>query len=250
MNNKANPILLLRGIACLVIFIWHVGLPKEYLLINNINLSWITVPSGIMALWIFFILSGYLNGKNFYQQKYFLTRLGISRFFFNRLIKVAPLYYFNMIFLSLVIYPEVWRSGQQMLLKLFSFTANDFLSLWYFNANLWAVSTEVQFYLCVPLFFYFLSKLPKELPYYLLSLCTILFVGLFIRLIIFYKYQVYNSEKYIAYIYTPLITNIDFFLFGFLLNPIIKISNNFKTLKFPEKYFQIFKTTLLIILLV
>lgn len=220
-NNRADPLLILRGIACLAVLIWHIGPPKRYLYINNINLSWITFPSGIMAVWIFFILSGYLIGKNFYLGKYTLSKKGLYRFFYNRLIRVAPLYFFNIIFLSVFVYPEVWKNSPQMLLRLFTFTANNFWLLWNFNAPLWAVSVEIQFYLLSPLIFLFMIYLPKKLPFYLIFIYIILLFGVLVRTHFYIKYLVFTSYNYISYLYTPLITNIDFFLFGFFLNPII-----------------------------
>lgn len=57
----------LRGLACLAIIWFHLR-PPTWLSINGINLSFITAPSGTLAVYIFYLLSGYTIGYGFFSQ--------------------------------------------------------------------------------------------------------------------------------------------------------------------------------------
>ncbi len=241
MKNKADWLLILRGIACLAVVIWHVGPPKYYLMISGHNLSWLTYPSGIVAVWIFFILTGYLMGKVFITGKYLLTFSGIKKFYINRIKKVVPLYYLNIFILAIFIHPDFLKLKFDTFIKLLTFRANNFWPIMDFNANLWTISTLVQFYIAVPLvYFIFRRFLSKSIYFkYVIGLLIIL-GGLGIRFLIASFYHVYDAETYTIFIYTNLIANIDFFLFGFFLNILIYNFVNYLP-KLPKNYCQIKK---------
>jgi len=216
---KVDCLLILRGLACLGVLIWHVEPPKEFLFFKGINLSFLTFPSGFAALWIFFLLSGYLIGKVFFTGKYDISFRGVVNFYYNRILRIFPLYYFNIIFLSVVFYSSLVKTSPEILIRLLTFTANDFFRLKTFNPPIWAVSAEVQFYLFAPLFFvifYAISK--KKIPLFFIG-PMILLAGLFVRIAFV---QLFNASsdifRYVSLLYSPLYGNLDVFLFGFCIN--------------------------------
>ncbi len=219
MHNKADYLLILRGLACLAVLIWHIEPPKQYLFYQGINFSWITFPSGMAAVWIFFLLSGYFMGKIFFIGKYTLTSTKLRLFYLNRIKRIFPLYYFNVFILSLVVYPGFWISNKSVFLNILTFRVNNFWTIMNFNANLWAISTEVQFYLFVPVIFLVLRKFLKySYSSKIILGILILLSGSAIRYFIAHRYGITNSTTYSTYIYTPLFSNIDFFIFGFFIN--------------------------------
>lgn len=241
MKNKADWLLILRGFACLAVLIWHVGPPKYYLMISGNNLSWLTYPSGIVAVWIFFILSGYLMGKVFITGKYLLTLSGIKKFYINRIKKVVPLYYLNIFILAIFIHPDFIKSKFDTFMKLITFRANNFWPILDFNANLWTISILVQFYIAVPLvYFIFKQFLSKSIYFKYVIGILIILGGLGIRFLIMSFYHVHDAETYSIFIYTNLITNIDFFLFGFFLNILIYDFSQYIS-KLPKNYYKVNK---------
>lgn len=232
MRNKADPLLILRGLACLAVFFWHIGPPKYYLVIKGINFSWITFPSGLAAVWIFFILSGYLMGKIFFIGRYTLTKAGILRFYISRFLRIAPAYYLNILFLAIFIYPAFLRGRLPVFINLLTFRQTDFYPIANFNSPIWTVSTEMQFFLLVPIFFVLFSFIEKKFPLSILAGEAILILGFAIRAYITVHGVVWNAESYSVLVYTPLIANLDIFLFGFFLNMIVRRAKKNTSAKF------------------
>jgi peptidoglycan/LPS O-acetylase OafA/YrhL len=75
-QNRLDPLLVLRGLACLMVTIIHCNPPRNSILFHGLDLSWLCFSNGLVAVWIFFCLSGYLMGKAFYTGRYRLTRQG------------------------------------------------------------------------------------------------------------------------------------------------------------------------------
>ena len=160
-------------------------------------------------------------GKVFFSGKYQLTKKGILRYYFNRFIRIIPLYIFVLI-VSLIIYRDVLNQNGTILFRFLTFTANDFLSVYGFNGNLWTVSLLVQFYVLVPLIYFVLKKVHGwGIPHIFITTFIILF-GMGTRMYYLSHYAFNNISNYVRYIYTPLITNLDIFLFCFYINVIIK----------------------------
>ncbi|MCV3212788.1 acyltransferase family protein, partial [Plectonema radiosum NIES-515] len=90
-----------------------------------------------------------------------------------------------------------------------------------FNGVFWSLSTEVQFYLVVPFIYNFLKYRLVKPNQAFLSGILILIITFIIRLIFWILFRNEISEKityFIKYSYTPLITNLDYFLCGFFVN--------------------------------
>jgi peptidoglycan/LPS O-acetylase OafA/YrhL len=113
------------------------------------------------------------------------------------------------------------------LFRLCTFTYNQSLPV-EFSGSFWSLSTEVQFYLVVPLIYAGFKNRLHSKKQVIFSFAAILLLVCLLRLaftIIFKTQEIHDN--YIQYIYTPLLTNIDVFMCGFLVNAWLKcIKNN------------------------
>ncbi|MFB2834359.1 acyltransferase family protein [Floridanema evergladense] len=222
-----DPLLSLRGFACLMVVVAHSIPPKFTIYYHNYDLTWLIFSPGGVAVRIFFCLSGYLIGKAFYNQRYTTQLSGLINFWRNRALRILPAFYFSVIILGLIFYPQIWQSeNRQYLWRILTFTYDYSLPL-DFHGALWYISTEVQFYLVIPFIYIFLRDRitkPKQIitlffSLIFLSFCLRLLIWAFITTQTSISQQQINS--FVSYIYTPLITNLDSLLCGFLVNAII-----------------------------
>lgn len=139
---------LLRTTAIFLVLLGHVN--SEYL--RFFDGGWFNHSPVFTYGWtgvdLFFVLSGFLIGKQLWQE---LVRTGTIRFgafFLRRGLRIWPLYYVFLLSLILVFRPE--KAAQ---FKLWP----DFLFLSNYEAPMvsggWSLSTEEQFYILVPVFF-------------------------------------------------------------------------------------------------
>jgi peptidoglycan/LPS O-acetylase OafA/YrhL len=252
-NNRLDALLALRGFACLMVVTIHCAPPRKSIIYNDIDLSWSMFSHGAIAVWILFVLSGYLMGKAFYTQRYTTDIAGVIKFWRNRALRIFPLYYFAVLILSLFVYPEVLKfSNWGYLLRVCTFTYHPYISFEAvkFNDVFWSLSTEVQFYLIVPFLYSLIqNRLNQRKKLFITSLvivfATFIFRGLFW---IGFQTQITQDMGYaFKYWYTPLITNLDLFLCGFLINGFLKYhKSNFDRIKsFTIKYFAVIAIALL-----
>lgn len=221
LPNRLDRFLALRAIASVMIVVAHCLPPRETIVVaGNYDLSWLIFAPGGLYLRVFFALSGYLIGKVFYTGKYQLTPASIWQFWRNRMVRVFPLYYFAVLILVVFVYTDLLKiENWGYLLRICTFTYNHGLPI-DFDRALWAVSTEVQFYAIAPFVYGLCRGLVK--PSQVLGVIGVVLVGT-----IFYRGLVWSSDlrlDNITYWYTPLLPNLDVFLVGFLLNPLIKAS--------------------------
>jgi peptidoglycan/LPS O-acetylase OafA/YrhL len=221
-------LLALRGLACSIVILMHCLSPavRKTLQVRNIDFSWIFFGHGFAGVWIFFTLSGYLMGKAFFTQRYDLSYQGFSKFYRNRAIRIFPLYYFVLFFQTILVYPNALRiENWGYMLKPLTFT----LALVpgnLVNGSLWSLSTEVQFYLLVPFIFLATRKLVHRSKLFVLVVMlgvAVSFIG--IRGLIWYSLRdamLADFWLYVRHIYYPLVTNLDLFLLGFLMNALFQ----------------------------
>lgn len=233
--NQVDALVCLRGFACLMVIIAHCAAPKAAILYTifekTLDFSWLFFSAGGVAVRIFFCLSGYLMGKLFYTQRYTPDKSGIIKFWRNRILRVFPLYYFAVISLSIFIYPHIFQpENHPYLVRLLTFTYNQSLPV-VFNGALWSLSTEVQFYLIVPFIYLFLKRYLNK-PSQIWQLALFLQVSLLIIRYLGWQQITANYDEisvqlneFAKYLYTPMIVNLDSFLCGFLLNPLILHQN-------------------------
>jgi len=211
--NKVDALLALRGLACLAVVMFHCIIPRKILIYQNYDFTWLFVSDGIIAVWIFFCLSGYLMGKAFYTQRYTIDISGVKQFILNRALRICPLYYFSILILGIFVYPSVlrmenWGDLSRICLFLTAFPIPLFANLNWFNPVLWSLSTEVQFYLLVP-FIYSIFK-PRLVTKRQVIITTILLIMIVFLL---------RCAAFVTHpLHTALVLNLDVFLCGFFVN--------------------------------
>ncbi|WP_337884341.1 acyltransferase [Fischerella thermalis] len=245
-HNRLDVLLALRGFACLMVVIIHCAPPRNALIYQNYDFSWILFSHGAVAVWIFFCLSGYLMGKAFFTERYSSDVTGVFNFWRNRAIRILPLYYFAILILSIFVYPDVLKfENWGYLLRICTFTFNPYIASQSiaFNDVFWSLSTEVQFYIIIP-FIYNLSKsLVFNQKYVIATAILIILIVFFSKTLSWFSFfhQINHQMEYaFKYWYTPIFNNIDIFLCGFLVNALIKfqkpISHNIEY-RFHHKVF-------------
>jgi peptidoglycan/LPS O-acetylase OafA/YrhL len=246
-QNRLDALLVLRGLACLMVTVIHCNPPRKSILFQGIDLSWLCFSNGLVAVWIFFCLSGYLMGKAFYTGRYRLTRQGVLNFWRNRALRILPLYYFVVFMLAVLVYPDILRfENWGHLVRIVTFTYPGILQpALLFDIVLWSLSTEMQFYLIVPFIYAGLRRLKQSKLTVLttmgLSILTVFAIKLLVWLPL--RNEITNDMYYaFRYWYTPLLNNLDLFLVGFLVNPLIQLQQSatpatttpwYKKLKLP-----------------
>lgn len=217
--HSLDKFLILRGVLCVMIIIYHSLPPRQFLYLGGYDLTWIYFANGAFAVYTFFILSGYLMGKNFFLGKYDLTFARIISFFKARARRIMPLYYFIFLIFALFAYthlqfPKNW--GFDLRVLTFTYTG---VGTVHFNNAWWAISSEVEFYLLVPVLFYLIGKLFKYKFFYTL-LILIIFLG-FSALRLYFHLGSNRSLALENFISFPLVQYFDTFLVAFMLYPLV-----------------------------
>jgi peptidoglycan/LPS O-acetylase OafA/YrhL len=215
-----DPLMGLRAMACLMVLMGHFFFLFFPLSSRHALLQMLLVGSPWAGVWLFFALSGYLMGKGFVRGRYTLDEAGCRLFFRNRILRIGPIYYVSIIFLSIYRYPEVfqWKYGWILLeMAVFDyrvFPVNP-------NGILWSVSTEMQFYLLAPLMVLFLFYMKSKTGRWfaivpIFALCATTALRMWVK-----KHLGY--EQMFTYGYAPLVPNLGIFLAGMSINFLPKV---------------------------
>lgn len=220
--SKVDVLDALRVIATLFVFLLH---GREF--IPGLNGSdtfvgkWMYFPAW-SGVWIFLFLSAYLFGLNMMRNKYSIINAagGVSvnkllGFYISRLFRLAPLYYLYLALFDLFHGGDFLINYSLTVLKSIFFLSNGVDSPIGIG-HLWYMSTALQLYVLMPFIWYGLEKLSKSCGRLILLFIGFLFLGLIIRLTLFY----YNYDWY-RYVYTSFAANLDFVVCGILAARII-----------------------------
>ncbi|AFY55664.1 putative acyltransferase [Rivularia sp. PCC 7116] len=227
-SNRLDALLALRGFACLMVVTIHCAPPRKSIIYDDIDLSWLMFSHGAIAVWILFVLSGYLMGKVFYTKRYTVDIAGVIKFWRNRVLRIFPLYYFAVLVLSIFVYPEILKfTNWGYLFRICTFTYHPYISFETvkFNDVFWSLSTEIQFYLIVPFIYSLIHhRLSNQKKVFIAGFLIIIASLIFRSLLwISFNQEITQDMGYaFKYWYTPLITNLDLFLCGFLVNELIQ----------------------------
>lgn len=150
--------LFFRFLACLLVIRQHVEFP-----VPGIPFGFIfggTNSSGGYAVISFFFLSGYLHSKGFLYNKYKFDLIGILRFYFARMKRILPLYYFVTLYTIFFAFPYLVTPNQSVYFPktLEILTLRYYGGLPYFNQVYWAITTEWLFYIFMPFLGYLLLQ--------------------------------------------------------------------------------------------
>jgi len=237
-TNRADALLILRGLACLAVVIAHCQPPLAQL--AQFSWGWIAAMPGGIAVRVFFTLSGYLMGKGFYLGRYGLTRSKLWRYMRNRSARILPLYWAAVLIPALWLAPSMFLPSADngwVLWRYLTFTYNHTLPE-RFNSPLWSLSTEVQFYAIAPLLFWLFRNRLRTVHRTVGAIGAIALGGLLVRggvtmlLLHIHGGQTETFQlDFVRYVYTFSLTNLDSFLCGFLLNPILMRSGQLNSEK-------------------
>jgi peptidoglycan/LPS O-acetylase OafA/YrhL len=218
-----DPLMGLRALACMVVLMGHFFL-VSFPFTGDVNrfVRILLVAPPWCGVSIFFTLSGYLMGKGFARGRYTLDESGMRSFLRNRLLRIGPIYFCALLLISLYRYTAIlqWKH-LWMLIEMFIFDYRGDLPINPIGA-LWSVSTEVQFYVLVPLLMMLLLRTHRKAgkAFVLVPLILVL-AGTVSRTLIGIHF---GTDAY-AYLYSPLIPNLDLFLAGMSINlmPAVKL---------------------------
>jgi peptidoglycan/LPS O-acetylase OafA/YrhL len=162
-RQNIDKLTVLRGLFAIAIFIRHLWIPEiPFFSIFSLNLNFLLKPHGNIFVRLFFLLSGYLIAKRYYENKYSLDLKGAISFYKHRINRIFPLYFFLVILFTILIYRDFLFSqrGWYVLFRVITFTySTDLVPR--FTGAFWSLSTEIQFYVICPFVFFLLSKLKK-----------------------------------------------------------------------------------------
>lgn len=196
-----DPLNYIRVLAMLMVFTLHVGTKNIYTLTEPAKFL-LRTPAWA-GVWIFFFISGYFLCKGFHTGKYEFSVKGIFKFWWNRIVKIAPAYYlvillaYHMIGLN-----ENADPGQLWKLLFFNFNGSGS----YISAigSLWFVSTIIKLYLLMPLIALVCIPLKKR-PVLTSVLCgVVVALGLGLRI---YMYN--NDYSWYEDTYVSVVGNLD-----------------------------------------
>lgn len=217
-----NYLLALRGFAALVIVFSHFNYSREvFLPLIGGSFIWLVYPDGQLFVWIFFILSGYLILKSFFTRRYEFTKAGLGSFYVRRIFKIVPVYYLIVLFDTFLL--GLWKSAdfKTVILKVITFRNEDQIVRYGYD-YLWAIAIEMKWYLIAPIVFVCLYWFFGRIKYigYILAV-YIFFFGFFFRQQYFMHSFPWSWGNYMIGLLTPFYYNIDFLLFGGILNFIL-----------------------------
>ena len=227
-TNRADALLILRGLACLVVVIAHCQPPLAVL--ASMPWGWLLAMPGGIAVRVFFTLSGYLMGKGFYLGRYGTSRALLGRYLRNRAARILPLYWAAVLIPAFLLAPSILipqAENQWVLWRYLTFTYNHTLPE-PFNSPLWSLSTEVQFYAIAPLLFGLVRHRLRTVQHTLTAIGMVMIGWLMLRwMIVAILIQLHGDQTpnfnldFVRYVYTFSLANLDAFLCGFLLNPVL-----------------------------
>jgi len=168
--EKLDFLLIIRGLAALSVIYWHLG---GYLVRADYFYSYIVIP-GRLAVWIFFMMSGYLIGHALLYGKYTPTIKGIVRFYNNRLLRIYPIFFTVSVVGLLFGYSTIELHFDFILKEIFMIQWNHNYTL---NSVYWTLGVETQFYVLAPLIIFSFIRIFPNLRnvFYFIFFCSAVF---------------------------------------------------------------------------
>ena len=137
----------IRAVAVLLVVSFHYG---------HLEFGW-------MGVQLFFVLSGYLITQNLLRSRALPLKQYLGRFYWNRSLRILPLYFLVLLILFLVyrwtglpsVFPEHAPYLATFTYNLFRVQADYRYSAWF--VHFWSLSVEEQFYLAWPFAVFFMT---------------------------------------------------------------------------------------------
>ena len=150
----------LRTSAVLMVILFHL---REVYLATGGAASWLTrlplIKYGIFGVDLFFVLSGYLIGKQLWRELFAEGTISLPRFLLRRGMRIWPLYYAFVLLMMVAAIPSYYRHANAV------WWSDVFCLSNYTNRGIvdgsWSLCTEEQFYLLLPLLLLAVWNLPQ-----------------------------------------------------------------------------------------
>jgi peptidoglycan/LPS O-acetylase OafA/YrhL len=212
----------LRAVAVLLVILVHTrGLFVERLGQRTAVTSSMLVRYGWSGVDLFFVLSGFLIGKQLWRELAATRTIDVKRFILRRGFRIWPLYFGFCLFTVLILrqaeFPFVkwWQD--------FTFTSN------YFHQELvrgsWSLATEEQFYILTPLLLLAGSRRLTSLHAYRSYLVFLLVLFPVLRAITWWRltgsFSHHDSELWVLRIYLPFHLHADTLVMGLILSNLV-----------------------------
>lgn len=211
---QADIFRILRGVAMLCVFGVHAKIVISNASPQELNFPWFLYTPAWAAMWIFFGLSGYFIGAQFYQGKC-NSIAQIKNFFINRLIRIGVPYFVFLGIFAFFINPTEFVEEKASWWNLLTFTFDGISPVDGLSA-LWFVSTIVQLYVAAPILYHlFFKHIPSR--YVVFVMLGFLGVGYTIRYTLLWHYSI-NWLNWFKWIYSFSPMQWDIFFVPFLLN--------------------------------
>ena len=204
----------LRAFAILLVYLSHAG--PEYIHLGGQGGPWVNSPL-IHSAWVgvdlFFVLSGFLIGKQLWAELEKHKRIDFWNFIWKRGLRIWPLYFFFLtaIYLLLGVYrpAEIWPEVVFL---------SNYLGQSVIRGS-WSLATEEQFYILFPLTLMFFSRFASGHRFWMAFLIVGLIAAPVWRLATIWYFQIPagDTTKLINYLYYPFHTHYDTILMGVAL---------------------------------
>lgn len=209
---------LLRCVACLMVYCLHVAIFTNNCaggqIFDKAYMKVFQTPAW-GGVWIFFILSGYLAGKGFFDGRYVLEKKSIFLYYKKKFIKVLVPTFAFILLCCVLVYPEFVKDNPEFLFRLFTFSYNGRPGADGISAA-WYVFTLVPLYLLTPLFCFIVLKAEKK------RLVCALISALIIVGFLYRFFAVKCGFDWFNMVYTPFFANIDLFFSGICISYLAK----------------------------
>jgi peptidoglycan/LPS O-acetylase OafA/YrhL len=154
---KTDWLLVLRGVLAFTVVLHHWEFGVSLAKVFSFDPIRILTITGSVAVFIFFVLSGYLMHK-ILDTKY-QGRKCILNFYFNRYTRITPVYLLAVL-AGAVAALRLISPGEFISIFFYAINYDSSSIIYELNRPLWTIATEMQFYLAAPLI-YVISNSPK-----------------------------------------------------------------------------------------
>ena len=201
---------MLRGLLALAI-IWHHLQPEPIasMTVGGVNLFFLISFPGRISVWLFMVISGYSIYHGYRQGKYCFDRQDTIRFYFNRAVRILPLFYVTVLMKWIVmnyLFPEDLPPLGEIVRTLLLIDFNMLDGIFTFTPT-WVIAILVQFYLLAPL----LAK-----GYHIIFSRVSLWLAPFILIAIAIAGHLLGRQMASSYDIRNIAGCVPLFLFGFL----------------------------------
>jgi peptidoglycan/LPS O-acetylase OafA/YrhL len=145
----------LRMLAALAVYIFHVGVPPGTPLLVGAF-----VASGYMGVTVFFTLSGFVLGLNYFESLRHPSAPALWGFAVARFARLAPLYFLVLLFVIVthLVHGDSIAEWPEHALALQAWDPS-LARAWALNGVAWSVSVEVFLYACLPVVVLLVARL-------------------------------------------------------------------------------------------